>query len=249
MSGAIERVVFFDGCFNFRDLGGYKSYDGREVRRATLFRADTLHRLTNDDIGRSLGLRTVIDLRSTKEIDDFGALPLDAHPPEGRHHIPMMDVVDLRAVRVDPRPAELEPPEVVYNRIFGSGAAVVRAIDVLAGEGALPAVFHCTAGKDRTGILAAILLDVLGVPDADIITDYDLTSAGRERSLNWMTQHEPDMAVLLRRASPEMESRGRTGLVALMSSLRKTHGSLQGALIGLGVLPDSLDRLRSALLI
>ena len=100
ISGMLDssRHVWFEACFNFRDLGGYETADGRQVRWNTLYRSDTLHRLTAAD-GKNfsaLGLRTVIDLRSKTEVEDFGRLGV-ATESLVWHNIPMLDDVKLTA--------------------------------------------------------------------------------------------------------------------------------------------------------
>jgi len=249
MTAALPRVVEFEACFNFRDLGGYGTTGGRSVRWGHLYRADALHRLTDDDLTKfhALGLRTVIDLRSTKEIDDFGSLRVKDDRIE-RHHIPMMDVVDLRTVRSRPPSEPLEDPVVVYHRIFGTGLAVVRALEVISGPNRLPALFHCTAGKDRTGILAAMILDLLGVPDEVIVADYQLTDEARQRSAPWIEKNEPELAAFYAQLTPELRTRGRDGLVGLLSSLRAKHGSIEGLLLEIGATATVIDALKEALL-
>ena len=82
-----ERLVALAGAFNFRDLGGYPAGDGRRTRWGRLFRSDTLHELTEADVGvlRSLGLATMIDLRTARELSRTGRGPLAAEPIAYRH--------------------------------------------------------------------------------------------------------------------------------------------------------------------
>ncbi|HEX2383697.1 MAG TPA: tyrosine-protein phosphatase, partial [Acidimicrobiales bacterium] len=82
-----ERHVVFDHVFNFRDLGGYETDDGRTVRWRTVFRADGVHRLTIDDIA-PLGMRTVLDLRTPAELDERGRF---THDSVGYHHLPILE--------------------------------------------------------------------------------------------------------------------------------------------------------------
>ena len=88
------RVLALEAAYNFRDLGGYPTTDGRVTRWRTVFRADGLHRLTAADLGvmQDIGLRTVIDLRTADELVERGRFPLDAHPV-GYHHVSLMDVI------------------------------------------------------------------------------------------------------------------------------------------------------------
>jgi protein-tyrosine phosphatase len=165
-----------------------------------------------------------------------------------RHHIPMMDVVDLRSARARPPSEPLEDPVVVYPRIFGTGLAVVRALEVISGPNRLPALFHCTAGKDCTGILAAMILDLLGVPDEVIVADYQLTDEARQRSAPWIEKNEPELASFYAQLTPELRTRGRDGLVGLLSAVRAKHGSIEGLLLGIGATSTVIEGLREALL-
>ena len=170
------------GCVNFRDLGGYPAADGSRIRWRQLFRADGLTRLDEDDCSHlsDLGLATVIDLRTQGELDERGSFPRHTLAV-AYHHLPLTDVLppteDL---------ARYDEPSFVtrrYEDLFAQGAAsLARAVDVLAEPGALPAVFHCSAGKDRTGVLAAIVLGFLGVPREVIVEDYALERASHDRA-------------------------------------------------------------------
>src|SRR5436190_12992552 len=165
----LTRHVRLDAAFNFRDLGGYPTGDGRQTRWRSLFRADGLHRLTEADLAimRGIGLCTVIDLRTESELTERGRFPVDAHPV-GYHHLSLMDVI------WDPAqapPAHEPATEFLLTRyiemIGGAEERFAEAFRILGRPHALPAVFHCAAGKDRTGVLAGLLLSSLGVSDDD----------------------------------------------------------------------------------
>lgn len=253
-----SRHVAFEACFNFRDLGGYETQDGRRVRWRTLYRSDTLHRLTGADerAFAELGLRTVIDLRSQTEVEDYGRLRVGEDEITW-YGIPMLDDVRLRprdpshaapVAVVDPDAPPPEPGE-GYARILDDfGSAVARAIKLLAGESDLPAVFHCTSGKDRTGILAAVILDVLGVPDETIAADYMLTGETWRRSLDWIEVNEPDFAAFLAELPPEVRAVTPEKILGFLAKARAAHGSIPALLSRLGVTDAELDSLRSRLI-
>lgn len=249
------RTVTFEACFNFRDLGGYPAARGGTVRWGRLFRADTLHRLTPADMARfqALGLRTVIDLRSATEIDEYGRLHEAASEDLDWHHVPMLDVVVLRPAEPgeapDPAPAsEALPPGESYVRMLGSGDLMARAFELLTGDGRLPAVFHCTAGRDRTGMLAAMVLDLLGVPDEVIAEDYVLTNEGRARSNAWIEEHEPTFAAYLAQFPPERRVTRPEVILGFLDGVRAAHGSVEDLLRSQGIDRPALERLRSSLL-
>ncbi len=247
------RHVFFEACFNFRDLGGYQTADGRRLRWGTLYRSDTLHRLTAVDIDafRGLGLRTVVDLRSSTEIDQYGRLGVSDAGLTWRN-VPMLD--NVRLVPRDPSdpplvfPAEQSPGE-GYVRIAEEFAqSVAETFGILAGEDALPAVFHCTSGKDRTGIVAALVLEVLGVPDDLIATDYGLTEAAQMRSTPWIERHEPEFAAFLAQIPPEHRAPRPERILDFLTVLRARYGSIPQFLSRSGVPERQLDILRARVL-
>ena len=136
---------------NFRDLGGYVVASGDAVTRwRTLFRADGLGELTVGDftVLRDLGIRTVIDLRAAYELER-GQFDVASHPVS-YHHIPFIESIP-DPEEFDRRPDLLEAQ--YLEMLDNAGTEIRSALEVLAGPDALPAVFHCTAGKDRTGLL------------------------------------------------------------------------------------------------
>jgi protein-tyrosine phosphatase len=168
-----RRRLTLAGPANFRDLGGYEVPGDRHVRWGRLYRSDSLHTITPEDIPtlEELGVRTAIDFRSSDELDRLGIGPLGEFTIE-HVHCPTFDgnVQTVRPQYLGKSAAEF------YALMLESGAsAYVTALDTLASTGSLPAVFFCVAGKDRTGCFAAIVLGLLGVSDDDIVEDYALT--------------------------------------------------------------------------
>jgi protein-tyrosine phosphatase len=251
-----ERLQAFEACFNFRDLGGYEAADGRRVRWGRLFRSDTLHRLTDADLAAfgTLGLQTVVDLRSATEIDDHGALRPDARTSLEWHHVPTIDQVVLRPrdeAAVAPAQA-LDPVSMsrgeLYLRMLGDGTGLAAVFRLLTEPARRPAVFHCTSGKDRTGMVAAMALDLLGVPDEVIAADYVLTNETRERSNEWIAAHEPVFAAYLAEIPPERRSVDPDIILGFLAGIRREHGSVRDLLVGHGLPPDALGRFRDDLL-
>lgn len=168
-----SRRIKLDGSYNFRDIGGYAGADGRTVRWQRVFRSDGLAFLTESDLAtlQPLGVTTLIDLRTIHELEQTGPSPLiDAHGVRHRHH-PFID----DPVHPD-RLNELPDLPQLYAGLIETGAETIRGVfEALADDTAYPAVVHCTAGKDRTGIVISLLLRTLGVDDETIVTDYALT--------------------------------------------------------------------------
>lgn len=259
-----ERHVKLEGQPNFRDLGGYRTTDGRTVKWGLIYRAGQLSGLTDKDLAvlQKLGIRTVVDLRGAAEAESRGKDRL----PEGVRGVSYpIDVMSL--------PKE-EPGESASSGSDGgrpnSMLQMTRSImlnrtDVysalireLAEPANRPLVFHCTAGKDRAGIGSAIILSLLGVPWETVREDYLLSNFYRreenERELGKMREDiakkqgippenvdiTPFEAMFL--VKPEYLEAARDGV------LRK-YGSMESYFReGLGISDETIRKLRNELL-
>lgn len=244
-----RRLVVLDAVHNFRDLGGYPARDGLTTRWGRLFRADGLHRLTPADIElvRGLGLHTVIDLRTQAEIDTHGRFPHEHIPVRYDH----LSVVDTTWNMVE-RPAETEHEFLVwaYTDMLEQGAPrFARALNALAVPGALPAVFHCAAGKDRTGLLAALLLGALEVPRSIVLADYALTAAGMDRMRAWAEREYPEMSEQMAETPSQFMAALPDALGEVLDEVARQFGSIAAYLQAIGVGNATLDRLADELLV
>jgi protein-tyrosine phosphatase len=239
----VQRDYRFSKVFNFRDLGGYPGLDGRPVRWRRLFRSDSLAGLVDEDRATfdALGIRTVIDLRRPSELAQQGRVPewdgLAYHhiPPDHVewHYNPYRDGDEVVRYLADR-----------YRDMAEEGAAgLAAAIDVIADERAAPTVVHCVAGKDRTGVLIALTLALLGVADADIDADYTLSTPGNRRYVAWAQLNGHPDAVM----RPWFHSEPGT-MALFLSELRGRHGSVERYLTGAGLKPDRIAALRAHLL-
>ena len=177
------RRIALHGTLNTRDLGGYLTQDGRRVRWGLLFRSDQLSELNDGDVEAlsSLGLRRVYDLRSESERMDH-----EDRLPEGVASIslpisnPALDPDRLRSLILSGGAEEGDFHDLLVraNRSFvlDYRAEFGALIQGLAQPGGLPALFHCTYGKDRTGFAAAVILEILGVPWETTVEDYLLSN-------------------------------------------------------------------------
>ena len=154
---ALDRSIVFELAFNVRDLGGLPTEDGRSIRRGLLYRGDGVHRLAGDDLekARTLALRTVVDLRTGGEIERGGRFPVEEYPVDW-HHLPILE----RMWSEDDLVATTGAVDFLCDRyvdMLRSGGPSIPASSSLAADGT-PMLFHCAAGKDRTGVVAAVLL-------------------------------------------------------------------------------------------
>jgi protein-tyrosine phosphatase len=238
-----------DGVFNFRDLGGYPTEDGRHVRWRTVFRADGLGRLTADDLEalRPIALRTVVDLRTRREIDERGRFPYERYPV-AFHHLSVLDQTwDREVARREDLPAVDFLHRAYRTMLDEGGPRFAAAFGILAGADALPAVFHCAAGKDRTGLLAALVLGSLGVDRASIVGDYALTAASMQRVLETM-RRDPERAGAVDAAPRSFFAAEPDAIDRVLDDLEHRHGSVRSYVRALGVDDDVLRALDAALL-
>jgi protein-tyrosine phosphatase len=239
-----ERVIALEGAVNFRDLGGYATVDGRQTRWRVLFRADGLSELSETDfaIMRDLGIRTVVDLRSGYEVEQ-SRFDVAAHPADF-HHFPFID--QLPDVETWDRQPGLLGAQ--YKEMLDAAAPqIIGALSVLAAPEAQPAVFHCTAGKDRTGLLSALVLSLLGVPEETVVADYALSGEAMERLRAKLILKYPDGKDVIADID-EVFSAKPDNMVELLRYLRERYGSVTEYAATVGV-PDALvARLRQTLL-
>jgi protein tyrosine/serine phosphatase len=245
--------AMIEGAVNFRDLGGHRAGDAR-VRPGRLYRAGMTHTITEAGLRtlvEQFGLRTVIDLRVARERDEEGLTQFSDHGM--RHeHIPLADDVNA------PEEIQRQRYEEMRSGTFDWAASYMRmaqtfpdafrqVFELLAEEGTLPAVFHCTAGRDRTGVTAALVLRSLGVADDDIAADYalsgDLLLPHVHRFMRMpspIPMTDEEMAGMLRTQASAM--------LAFLEALERVYGSFDAYLRHIGVGAALVQRLRAALL-
>jgi protein-tyrosine phosphatase len=237
------RGVTFEKVFNFRDLGGYETADGRHVTWNRLYRADDLSRLNDADSERfaGLGIRTVVDLRRPEEVEIDGRIPqFDGfvyrhvhlvHPlwPQGQF-TNAAERVEYLVER--------------YRELSTDAAAGFgEALRLIADPGAAPLVFHCIAGKDRTGILAALTLSLLGVADDDVADDYALSEKSERAYWEYRRRLDPTVT-----GERNFVICPREAMLGFFSDLRTRHGSIEGYAHDIGVTKDDIAAMRDHLL-
>lgn len=236
-----ERHIPLAGTFNLRDVGGYATAEGATVRWRTLFRADSLHRLPAEAQEALLarGVRTVIDLRHAGELAVAPHILAAAPGIAYRHQSLFGDGRDMALAGGD--------LAALYRAVIDRrGAEIAAVFGLLAAPGALPAVVHCTAGKDRTGLIVALALGVVGVPAATIAEDYALTARylvaefwaearAEAGDQDWETYQQ------LLICPPEL-------LLDTLTYLDERYGGVVPYLLAQGVTAEQLATLRAALL-
>ena len=242
----LAALLDVEGCFNVRDAGGWSTWSGRQMKPGLLYRADEPVRMTT--AGRAvidgLGLRAVVDLRSRYH---FERGPGFADPTR-THHVPVVDRViatdEPRRVDSPADMARLYDEMVEFQR-----ANVVRAVEIVAAhvsDG--PVLVHCLAGKDRTGIVVALIQAAIGVPLDSIVDDYARSDVPTRRRRSEMLARpvagDPDVVT----ASDVIWTAPAETMELFATSAVERFGSLEDWPTGLGVSAGAVAELRGHLL-
>ncbi len=234
-------AISLTGAVNFRDLGGHPTPAG-PVRTRRVFRSDSLAYLEATEarwLVEELGLEVVLDLRSDQEVAEF---PLSALQEAGAavRRVPLLDGLHAESETFEWRELSLVG---LYRLMLDSCAAgFVEATRLVADSSQHPLVFQCAAGKDRTGVLAALVLATVGVDDEVIALDYARTAAVidviRRRIASSNTGREVPEQFLAVEAATMRE---------LLHGMRDQYGSVPGYLYAHGLEPEVADALRASL--
>ena len=236
------RRLSLTGAYNVRDLGGYRSLAGGSVCYGRFLRGDSLHDLTDGDVDLLLdyGVRTVIDLREPGEsMQEPGRLNGDSGVVV--HHVPLLAA--LAPALGGTLPTNLGETYLLCSRHC---TTAIRAIfELLAGaDGGV--LFHCVVGKDRTGIVAALLLELAGVPREAILADYAASGAFLQPLVERLVrQYELDPATGVH---PDFLVCEPANMARLLDTLNHEHGGAESYLRNLGVSEGALERLKSRIL-
>lgn len=231
---------------NVRDLGGAIGLDGRSVRMGMLFRASSLHRLTEEDEAawRETEMAEIIDLRYARERNAF---PLPEFIDEHRHFPLLPDHWHASPEERAKAPAVFLCS--VYNDMIDLGAQTVRdIIALLQSEDSYPTIFFCMAGKDRTGVVAAIILALLGVDSETIADDFErsgepIVALVRELREKGTLEDHPMM-----NQPEELLRAPRSAMEMFLEDVARRFGSLEGYVRDIGVPEEQIERLRELLL-
>ena len=249
IAGHPERTVAFDASHNFRDLGGYPLADGRTTAWGMLYRADGLQRLTDSDHIRfaELGLHTVLDLRTIEELRERGQLSVERHDGVNFVHLPIVDST-WRGEQTPHFDHDADFLRWAYREMLRQGSTrFADAIRLLAQPDVLPAVFHCAAGKDRTGLLAALILGSIGVSRDVILADYALTEPGMARMLAWARTEFPEMAESMATTPSAFLAALPEALDTVLDEVCEQHGTIRAFVLSLGVTEAEIGALADAI--
>jgi protein-tyrosine phosphatase len=234
--------------FNLRDLGGLRAADGRVVGAGRLYRGAGLHRLTGDDLEfvRTLRLRLVVDLRSTGELNRHGGFP---HPGAAAavRHLPMFET--LPALSEAPQEPAERLSELYSGMLDVGGRTIATVVKALAQPANLPMLFYCAAGKDRTGVTAALVLRLLGVSNEAIAADYAASEEPVRALLQWMETGDSEAHEEMVRLPRGMTSAPPTAIRGFLESVEREHASVERFVEGLGVDRATIEAVQRNLLV
>lgn len=241
----MQRRIPLEGCFNFRDLGGYPVAGGRRVRWRLLYRSDALHHLTQRDVEllqEELRIGHIVDLRSSAEVASEGQ-GLLASGPARIHHLPLYDGPSAEGRE---RAESLSLADRYFLMADFARKPIVRVLETLAGSDA-PAVYHCAAGKDRTGVISAVLLGLLEVPDEIIVADYAASQEQLDAIVDRLMGAEGYQTMLEALPADTLHAVPET-MVRFLEQLRDRYGSVETYALESGLSTTGLERLRRRLL-
>jgi len=251
-----ERILTLQGVFNFRDVGGYTTSDGRTVRWGRLYRSAQLSGSTDQDIVylASLGIKTVCDLRSREEVEERP----DRFAPENAPKIVALPITDpsnpfVRLSRVMTNWRNVDTlllegyAQVLIDR---SGYAFASVMQHLTLPEAYPALVHCTAGKDRAGLTTALILLAIGVPETVVVQDYSLSNLYYDYFRAVMDETITPvkrLGVKVDDLRPLMTA-APTVLRGAIKHIHTRYGSVEAYLAGIGVTAAMIEQLKTHLL-
>ena len=239
----MDRHLVWPDLLNARDLGGLAVGSGGETAWRRVIRADNLNKLAPAGVAAlvAYGVRTVIDLRDPFELEKFPN-PLAAAPPPGVVFIsaPLISAAEWEAIKNPARAAE----HYVLTATL-SHANIASAIAAVADAPPGGVVIHCHAGKERTGIVAALLLALAGVSDEKVAEDWTASDAYLQPLYHEWLATESDPAIRAKRAEGFITR--AEYVLDVLTHIRRSHGSLEEYLAAGGLEVGQLDRVRRRL--
>ena len=227
-------------AYNVRHIGGYTTKSGA-LTSDSLVRAGSLHRLTEAGMGAlaDTGVRTIVDLRSqvererdvTPDVERFGITRVNA---------PVFEQ-DASPVGLS---GEFPGFAAVYPRMLESGTKAYRALFETVADTEGGVLFHCAAGKDRTGVAAALLLSLADVDDATILADFEISETLLAPILNEWLPKMAERGLTEERARAIMASKA-PDMAATLQHIRTRYGSAEGYLAEIGVAAPAVDAVRA----
>ena len=232
------------GTGNTRELGGYPGVDGRFTREHTLLRSDSLSRLAEEDIQflTEYGVSCVIDLRTEEEVENHPSI-FSENNRASYYHVPFSDRLDFCVPGREP----VKSMAGLYIRLLEQqGSSYAEFFRTILNHRGETVIFHCAAGKDRTGVAAMLLLMTAGVPCSLVIADYGVSESNMKDIFEVIWKADKDTG----KGIPEFAYASREeDMVATMAYLLRKWGSAQEYLKANNVLQSEIDAFKEYFLV
>jgi len=245
---ARERELEIDGLANARDLGGLRTRDGRTIKAGVIVRSDNPVALTEQghiDLMVMVGPRVIIDLRSAIELEGDGYTLKDESVMILNY--PMQPLSGVNQEQIDAGACDNLVDDYM-GQIEINAHSIIQALRAISSSDQHPIVYHCSVGKDRTGVVTAMLLDILGVEHESIVADYHLTTANVtpivERIRNSPVFKENGLA----NAPDWIFSSDPETMLAFLERMTAKYGSAEGWALQHGLTQAEIDAIREHLL-
>lgn len=241
-----DREIQLEGAHNVRDLGGVHTMAGRRIKNGKLFRSDALHKLTNNDLNtlNEYAIATIVDLRSSGELARTGPARLTEG---GSRHLHMQVMTGDPQVR-NPDQMMRDAQAMYIHMVSESADKYTAVIAALCDPTNQPAVFHCAAGKDRTGITAALIYCILGVDREMIMADYAMTEPNVEKIMANVIEAMPELKEMIEKRPAGQKRADENTIKALLEHLDMEFGGPVEWLRQNGLSDSSMEMLREAML-
>ncbi len=238
----MPQALHWPDCRNVRDLGGLATVDGARIREGALIRADSLERLTpaGVELVRGLGVARIIDLRNLEEAAQ-APNPFAADAVRYR----LIPMIDPAREPDRHKSGERTLADIYRSSLVRNVKSIVEGVAAIADAPDGTVLVHCFAGKDRTGMIAALVLSVAGVPDDEIAADYAVSEA-RLGELHTAVLSQIVEEALRRKAIDRLSARPET-MRSMLSFLRERLGGVEEYLLSHGMTAAQLERLRGRL--
>jgi len=227
------------GSYNTRDLGGYPTFDGNATRFNQFLRSDEVGYLDKDDIEflKEYGVKTVIDLRTENELDQIPN-PFENEPSIRFHHISLLSQSMIQEMTENFNTVSMDINYV--NTLEKEKRSIAKVLKVIHDSEDGCVLFHCSAGKDRTGLIAMLLLGIAGVDHQDIITNYEPSFAN--------ISHNPRVNKMIMRDVPPMMLSNYTFMQKTLKHIDYKYGSIKDYVKSLGFIHSEINQIRNRLI-
>jgi len=230
--------IHLHGTYNTRDLGGFQTND-QSTRIGRFLRSDSITGLSHEDIEAlsQIGIKVIIDLRMPEEIEK-APNPLSQHPAFTYYHIPLMDnpttpqMFDVQNIPEDFL-------STLYIQLIEESKPHIKTMFDVFDKHSDGLLFHCTAGKDRTGVTAMLLLGLAGVSEADIVADYQVSYT--------YIKHDPRVQTYMKHAPQHLFYTHPEYIERTLTHIKTHYGSIPDYLKSVGIDQSMLDRIRTSM--